>query len=105
MTRKYCVNSAVIDGDNLVLTFSNTPVFSNRRCFEFTICPNIINPATAPTPVVVNMTVSGATAQVALWDNAGNPVYSNTLKRGVCYFGRMGNGTANHIVIYNTPCC
>lgn len=103
MARKYYATTAVVDGTNLVLTFSNEPTFSSTRCFRFVVCPNIVNPATTPLPVVVNMSVSGATAQVALWDKYGNPVYSNTLKRGCEYFGYMGNGTTNHVVVYNTP--
>jgi hypothetical protein len=38
-------------------------------------------------------------------DKYGNVVYSNTLKRGVEYFGYMGSITSNHIIVYNTPCC
>lgn len=104
MTRKYCLITAVVDGTNLVLTPSNLPTFSNTRKICFVINPQIVNPATAPLPVVVNMTVAGATAQVALWDKFGNPVYSNTLQRGVTYVGYMGNGTANHVLVLNTPC-
>ena len=40
-----------------------------------------------------------------LLDKYGNVVYSNTLRRGVDYFGYMGSVTTNHIIIYNTPCC
>lgn len=104
MTRKYCLTSAVVDGANLVLTPTNSPTFSNTRKICFTICPNIVNPATEPLPTVINMTVNGAVAQVALWDKFGNPVYSNTLRRGITYVGYMGNGTANHVLVLNTPC-
>lgn len=105
MACKYYANSATMDSTTLVLSFTNTPTFSNNQWFKFVICPNIVNPATTPSPVVVNMNVSGSVAQVALWDNAGNPVYSNTLNRCKLYFGKMGSGTANHIVVYNTPDC
>lgn len=105
MARKYCATTATVDGDNLVLTFANEPTFSNTRRFCFYICPNIVNASTAVLPVVVNMTVAGATAQVPLLDKYGNVVYSNSLKRGVDYFGYMGSITSNHVIIYNTPCC
>ena len=105
MTRKYCATSAVVDGENLVLTFSNTPVFSNTRKFCFYICPNIVNTSSDVLPVVVNMEVAGVVAQVALLDKYANTVYSNTLKRGVDYFGYMGSVTSNHVIVYNTPCC
>lgn len=105
MTRKYCATSAVVDGENLVLTFSNTPVFSNTRKFCFYICPNIVNTSSDVLPVVVNMEVAGVVSQVALLDKYANTVYSNTLKRGVDYFGYMGSVTSNHVVVYNTPCC
>ena len=105
MTRKYCATSAVVDTGNLVLTFSNTPVFSNTRKFCFYICPNIINTSTEVLPVVVNMSVNGTVTQVPLLDKYANTVYSNTLKRGVDYFGYMGSVTTEHVIVYNTPCC
>lgn len=105
MARKYCATSTVVDGTNLVLTFSNTPTFSNTRKFCFYICPNIVNTSTAVLPVVVNMDVAGTVTQIPLLDKYGNVVYSNTLRRGVDYFGYMGSVTTNHIIIYNTPCC
>lgn len=105
MTRKYCATTATVDGGNLVLTFSNTPVFSNTRCFRFYICPSIVNTSTAVLPVTVNMNVAGTTTAVPLLDKYGNVVYSNTLHRGVDYCGAMGSVTTNHVIVYNTPCC
>lgn len=105
MTRKYCATTATVDSGNLVLTFANTPVFSNTRKFCFYICPNIVNTSTAVLPVVVNVNISGTVAAVPLWDRFGNIVYSNTLKKGVDYFGYMGSVTDEHVIIYNTPCC
>ena len=105
MTRKYCATSSVVDGGNLVLTFSNTPNFSNTRKFCFYICPNIVNTSNAVLPVVVNMNVNGVLTAIPLLDKYANIVYSNTLKRGVDYFGYMGSVTTNHLVVYNTPCC
>ena len=105
MARKYCAITAVVDGGNLVLTFANTPVFSNTRKFCFEICPNLVNTSTAVLPVVVNMSVGGVVTQVPLLDKYANVVYSNTLKRGVDYMGYMGSVTSNHVIVYNTPCC
>ena len=105
MARKYCAISSVVDSANLVLTFSNTPTFSNTRKFCFEICPNIVNTSTAVLPVVVNMDVAGTVTQIPLIDKYANVVKSNTLKRGVDYFGYMGSITSNLVIIYNTPCC
>ena len=105
MTRKYCATTATVDNGNLVLTFANTPVFSNTRKFCFYICPNIVNTSTAVLPVVVNMSVAGTVTQVPLLDKYANVVYSNTLKRGIPYEGYMGSVTTNHVIVYDTPCC
>ncbi len=105
MTRKYCATTAVVDGENLVLTFSNTPVFSNTRKICFYICPSIVNTSSTVLPVVVNASVDGVVTQIPLLDKYANTVYSNTLKRGVDYFGYMGSVTTDHIIVYNTPCC
>lgn len=105
MARKYCATTATVDNGNLVLTFANTPTFSNTRKFCFYICPNIVNNSTTILPVVVNMNVAGTVTQVPLLDKYANTVYSNTLKRGVDYSGYMGSVATNHVIIYNTPCC
>ena len=105
MTRKYCATTATVDSGNLVLTFANTPVFSNTRKFCFYICPNIVNTSNAVLPVVVNMNINGTVGAIPLLDRFANVVYSNTLKKGVDYFGYMGSVTDEHVIIYNTPCC
>lgn len=105
MTRKYCATTAAVDTGNLVLTFANTPTFSNTRKFCFYICPNIVNTSTSVLPVAVNMSVAGTVTAIPLLDKYGNVVYSNTLKKGVDYFGYMGSITTNHVIVYNTPCC
>ena len=103
MTRQYLVTNSVVNSGTLVLTCSNTPTFSNTRCFKFKICPRTQNAATTVMPVTMNMLIDGSIAAVALWDKYGNVVNSNTLYTGVTYCAFMGTGTDNHLIIQNTP--
>lgn len=98
------VNTATVTNDTLVLSCCTNPTVCNRKKIDFRICPCLCNANTAVYPVYLNVYVNSALTAVQLLDNAGNPVYSNTLKTRKVYCGRFGSVTGNKIVIYNTPC-
>lgn len=97
----YRATTATVSNNALVLSFSETPVFTNTGRFWFTVDPSIVNTGTAVYPVALNMNVGGTVTAVPLWNGWANIAYSNSVHRGFVYKAGMGSITSTHVIAYN----
>lgn len=92
----HCVTTVTV-ATNLELSFTNSPVVTDRERFCFRLRDDI--PVTG-NALPVTISVNGV--QVPVWNKYGNPMLGAELKRCKVFKGWYG-ATVPHVIVENDP--